>query len=159
MRLSPVVLMLLALTLGAKAAPQQGACGDQETVLHANGGGKVATTATVDASVFVSRDSAVCGRAIVTGPVRLVNGSVVNGRAAVSGRSTLDGSVVNGQARVLNASITESTLNDAQITDSRVSDSTINGRANVQRSTVNDSVVNGNTAIIDRKLDGLVLND
>ena len=66
---------------GGNARLQQGPCGGQETVIHGNGSGRVATTASVEASVYVSRDSAVCGRAVVSGQTRLIDRSVVNGEA------------------------------------------------------------------------------
>lgn len=66
---------------------QQRACGGEPTTPHPNGGGAVSTKASVAPSVFVSTNSAVCGRAIVTGATRLQSGSVVNGAARVPIRS------------------------------------------------------------------------
>jgi hypothetical protein len=127
-----------------EAAAPEGPCGREATVVHGNGGGKVSTTASVAASVFVSSDSAVCGRAQVSGPTRLLAGSVVNGTARVSGRSTLTGSVVNGTT---------------QVTKSELTNSTLNGGATVSNSVIANSVLNGNAPVVGQRLQNSVINN
>ena len=143
---------------GRGSQVQREPCAGQETVIHANGGGKVATTASVDASVYVSGNSAVCGKAVVSGPARL-EGSIVNGSANVSGRTTLENSTVDGSATATNSSISRSTLNgSAKVSNSEVVDSTLNGSVTVEWSKVARSSLNGHTALIRQKIDGEALN-
>jgi hypothetical protein len=138
---------------------QQGPCGVQPTIVHDNGGGRVATTAFVEKEAYVSADSAVCGNATVSAPAKLMNGSVVNGRVHVSGKSTLDGSTVNGSASVSDSDLVSSTLNGgARVSKSRLVNSTLNGAATVYASTIRDSVVNADSDIVDREIEGDVLN-
>ena len=107
------------------ARVRQGPCGDQSIIVHRNGGGTIATSATVAASVYVSADSAVCGKAVVSGLTRLINGSVVNGRANVSGQSSLDRSTVNGSSTVSESVLSGTILNgDARVSRSEVVSST-----------------------------------
>jgi hypothetical protein len=144
----------------AEAGKPQSPCLGQETVTHTNGGGRVATTASVSDSVYVSSDSAVCGYAIISGPTRLLNGSIVNGNANISGRSTLDGSTVNGSAAVSDSSLGGSTLNgSSSVSGSEVMSSTINGSARVEKSRVTSSVLNGSASVVGRQVDGAVLNN
>ena len=122
-------------------AVQQGPCGNEQTFVHPNGGGRVSSTASVASSAFVSNDSAVCGRASVSGSSRLV-GSIINGEAYVSD-STLNHSVMNGAARATHSQITNSTLN---------------GAAAVANSDVVNSVFNGRASVVDRKVQNAVVN-
>jgi hypothetical protein len=146
------------LVTGRNTQFQQGPCGGQVTMIHDNGGGRVASTASVDQSVYVSRDSAVCGRAIVFGSTRLINGSVVNGQADVHGHSTLTGSTVNG-GTVSDSAITQSTLNgNARVLRSELAHSTLNGTPVVEDSTVVGSVLNGSASVVGRRVQGMVLN-
>jgi hypothetical protein len=143
----------------AAEGKHRGPCLGEETVTHTNGGGKVATTASVGESVYVSTDSAVCGYAIISGSTRLLNGSTVNGNANISGRSTLDGSTVNGSAAVLDSSLGGSTLNgSASVSHSEIVSSTINGSARVESSRVTSSVLNGSASVKGRQVDGAVMN-
>jgi hypothetical protein len=147
-------------TGGGNASVPQGPCGAQETVIHENGGGTVASTASVEASVYVSRDSAICGRANVSGPTRILNGSVVNGHANLSGRSTLISSTVNGGSTVSDSAVTRSTVNgNARVSRSRLVDSTVNGHPVLEDSTVTGSVVNGNASLVGRQIQRTVLNN
>src|SRR5665213_1906804 len=139
------------------AVRRQGPCGGQEMTVHGNGGGRVATTASVNESVFVSRNSAVCGSASVAGPSRLLNGSTLNGSARVSGRSIIDGSTLNGSPRVVDSSITHSTLNgSASVSNSEIADSTLNGSVVVDYSEIGSSTLNGSVAVRRRRLDHAV---
>src|SRR5262249_17547157 len=95
---------------GGNLSVRAAACGGQPTAPHSNGGGVVAMTAKVEASVFVSNNSTVCGNASVSGSTRMVNGSLVNGSSSVSGQSVLDASTVNGATKVSNSSLINSTL-------------------------------------------------
>jgi len=142
------------------AHSQQGPCADQEVVVHKNGGGKVAITATVSESAFVSPDSSVCGHAVISGPVRLLNGTVVNGNANISGQSTVDQSTINGSAMVAGGSVTRSTLNgSASAVDSEIRNSVLNGSAAVESSRVTASVLNGGAKVVRQNIDGQVLNN
>lgn len=139
--------------------PQQGPCGVQPTIVHDNGGGRAALTAFVEKEAYVSADSAVCGNATVSAPAELMNGSVVNGRVHVSGKSTLDRSTVNGSASVSDSYLVSSTLNGgARVSKSRLVNSTLNGAATVYASTIKNSVVNADSDIVDREIEGEVLN-
>jgi hypothetical protein len=140
--------------------PPQGPCGDQSIVVHRNGGGTIATTATVAASVYVSADSAICGKAVVSGLTRLINGSVVNGRANVSGQSSLDRSTVNGNSTVSESVLSGSIVNgDARVSRSEVVSSTLNGQPVVTDAHVTSSVINGRASVIGRTVQGSVLNN
>ena len=137
----------------------RGPCGSEPTIVHGNGGGRVSTTASVAPSVFVSADSAVCGHAELSGPARLLAGSVVNGTARVSGRSTLRSSSINGAAQVTQSELTNSTLNGAaQVTESRLSNSTINGSGAVSNSEIVNSVLNGNGSVVGQQLHNSIIN-
>ena len=121
----------------------QGPCIGQKTIIHENGGGKVATTASVAPSVYVSADRAVCGRAVVSGPTRLTN-SVVNDAANISGQSTLTGATMNGTSAVSDSTVSQSVLNGgSKVSRSQVMSSTLNGQAAVENASVTGSVLNG----------------
>jgi hypothetical protein len=127
---------------GANIQVQQRPCGGQPTAIHRNGGGTVATDAVVDASVYMSGDSAVCGNAVVSGLTRLLNGSVVNGPSNVSDQSSLDHSTVNGAATVSDSTLSQSIVSgSAKVSRSQVVSSTLNGRPVVTDSIVTGSVV------------------
>ena len=146
-------------TGGANALVPRGPCGDQPIVVHRNGGGTISTSATVAASVYVSADSAVCGNAVVSGLTRLINGSVANGHANISGQSSLDRSIVNGDSTVSESVLSGSTLNgDARVTRSEVVSSMLNGQAVVTDAYVTSSVINGHASVIGRRVEGSVLN-
>jgi carbonic anhydrase/acetyltransferase-like protein (isoleucine patch superfamily) len=69
--------------------------------LHVNGGGKVANTATVDATAYVGPDAMVLGSAKVHGRARIEDHAMVDGEAVV-GRApgSTDDPVVSGHAHV-----------------------------------------------------------
>jgi len=68
---------------------------------HPNGGGLVATTARVEASVFVGPHALVQGNAEVSGSSRLLDRAIVSGNATVSGRCTLRHDArIEGNARI-----------------------------------------------------------
>src|ERR1700730_1534366 len=137
-----------------------GPCGTQKVVTHSNGGGSVATSASVDPAAYVSADSAICGTVSVSGPARVINGSVLNGTARILGRSVIDASVVNEASTVSNSSVVRSTVNDgAKITNSEVENSLLNGAANADRSRIMDSVLQGGVSVVGRTLSGAVLVD
>ncbi len=143
----------------ANARVPQGPCGDQPVVVHRNGGGTIATSATVASSVYVSADSAVCGNAVVSGLTRLIDGSVVNDRANVSGQSSLDRSTVNGSSTVSESVLSGSTVNgDVRVSRSEVVSSILNGQAVAMDAHVISSVINGRASVISRTVQGSVLN-
>jgi hypothetical protein len=142
------------------AGTPQGPCGQQETVIHDNGGGTVATTASVAPTVHVSVDSAVCGVAAVSGPARLLGRSVINGAARVSGQSTLTTSTVNGTSTVEDSMLNQSVLNgNAKVSRSQVTNSTLNGASVVTDAAVVNSVLNGKASVIGRTVQNSVLNN
>jgi hypothetical protein len=144
---------------GSGAPARQGPCGDAEVAPHPNGGGAVATSASVDPAAYVSADSAVCGTAAVSGPARLT-GSSLNGSSRVSGRSVIEASSINGAARVSDSSIIRSSLNGSgQVTRSQVTNSTVNGAPRIEDSNVANSVINGNAAVVGRTVSDAVLNN
>ena len=74
---------------------------------HANGGGLVSDSATVDESVYVAPDAKVLGSAKVTGNVRIEDHAVVQDSASVSDNAVIAGyavvaenAVISGNARV-----------------------------------------------------------
>jgi hypothetical protein len=141
------------------AQPASGPCGSEPTVVHDNGGGRVSVSASVDASVYVSGDSAVCGRAVVSGPVRLNAGSAVNGTAHVGGSSTLTRSTINGTASVQDSTLDRSAINgSAKVVRSQLARSTVNGNGSVTDSNLTSVVVNGNASIANRTVQNSVLN-
>ncbi|MCM1227657.1 MAG: DUF6055 domain-containing protein [Clostridium sp.] len=77
------------------------------THTHANGGGTVADSASVDASVYVAPDAMVLDSAKVTGNARIEDHAVVRGNASVSDNAVISGyaiiaedAVISGSARV-----------------------------------------------------------
>ena len=137
-----------------------GPCGAQRVVTHPNGGGSVAASASVDPAAYVSADSAICGTVSVSGPARVINGSVLNGTARILGRSVIDASVVNEASTISNSSVVRSTVNDgAKIINSEVENSLLNGGANADRSRIMDSVLQGGVSVVGRTLNGAVLVD
>lgn len=146
--------------MGSVPAYKAGPCGTQEVVTHRNGGGSVATSASVDPAAFVSADSAICGTVNVSGPARVIHGSVLNGTARVLGRSLIDASIVNEASTVSNSSIVRSTVNDgARIIDSEIENSLLNGAASADRSRITDSVLQGGVSVVGRTISGAVLVD
>ena len=146
--------------MGSAPTYKGGPCGTQEVVTHPNGGGSVATSASVDPAAYVSADSAICGTVSVSGPTRVINGSVLNGTARVLGRSVIDASVVIEASTVSNSSVVRSTVNDgAKITNSEVENSLLNGAANADRSRIMDSVLQGGVSVVGRTISGAVLVD
>ena len=146
--------------MGSAPTYKAGPCGTQKVITHSNGGGSVAASASVDPAAYVSADSAICGTVSVSGPARVINGSVLNGTARILGRSVIDASVVNEASTVSNSSVVRSTVNDgAKITNSEVENSLLNGAANADRSRIMDSVLQGGVSVVGRTLSGAVLVD
>jgi hypothetical protein len=147
-------------TYRAESTYKAGPCGSQRVAAHPNGGGSVASSASVDPAAYVSADSAICGTVSVNGPARVINGSVLNGTARILGRSVIDASLVNEASTVSNSSIVRSTVNDgAKITNSEVENSLLNGAANADRSRITDSVLQGGVSVVGRTISGAVLVD
>ena len=106
------------------------------------------------------QNSAVCGNAAVSGLTQLINGSVVNGHAIVSGQSSLDRSTVNGNSTVSESVLSGSILNgDAKVSRSEVVSSMLNGQPVVTDAHVTNSVINGRASVIGRTVQGSVLNN
>ncbi|AUN98452.1 hypothetical protein C0V70_10115 [Bacteriovorax stolpii] len=70
-------------------------CNGAPTTIQANGGGRVALTAIVEATVFVGPEAAVCEYAMVFGMAQVRDNSRVYGKAQVG-----DGTIVSGDAEV-----------------------------------------------------------
>jgi hypothetical protein len=144
-------------TGNASSTSSGGPCYGEQTVVHKNGGGKVSTKAMVDAGVFVSMDSAVCGQAVVKAPVRLLMGSVVNA-SRLSGQTTLTASTVNGSASIVDSTLDGSVLTGGiNVTKSQISGSTLNGSSKIDNAKVIDSVITGSTSIVGRTVQNQVL--
>ncbi len=76
-------------------------------VPHSNGGGLVASTATVELGVYIAPNAIVKGNAKVTGNAKILDYAVVEGSAQVSGNAVIAGygivaenAIVSGNARV-----------------------------------------------------------
>ncbi|MBN1416994.1 MAG: DUF1533 domain-containing protein [Bacteroidales bacterium] len=77
---------------------------------HSNGGGWVASTATVEASVYVGPNAQVLGQAQVTGSARIEDYAIVQDNAQVSGAAVIRSNAIVGKnARVRNNAIVEKT--------------------------------------------------
>lgn len=96
---------------------------------HPNGGGFVAATANVDASVYVGVNASVLGYATVSGNAVITGHAVVAGTANVSGNAIIgDSAVVTGRAKVSeNARVLESAFVTDEYTVS--GDATVKGTA------------------------------
>ncbi len=101
---------------------------------HANGGGFVASTATVDASVYVGPNAKVLGWATVTGNAVITDYATVTGSAKVSGNAIISGHAVIAE----NATIQDNAI---------VSD---------YAGVMGNAVVSGNGRVIES---GLIYND
>jgi hypothetical protein len=141
------------------ASTSSGPCYGEQTVVHRNGGGKVSTKASVEAAVYVSADSAVCGQAVVKAPVRLLQGSIVNA-ARVSGQTTITASTVTGSASVSDSTLERAVLTGSvNVSRSQIVGSTLNGDSKVDNSKIIDSVINGSASIVGRTVQGQVLTE
>jgi hypothetical protein len=139
--------------MGGNSGPCSG-----ETVIHENGGGHKAKTASVEESVYISQDSAVCDNAVVSGKSEVEN-SVISGNAQIYDSKVSDRSTVNGVAKVLNSTLTNSHISGGSVVDSStVAGSVLNGSSYVNKSKVAGSVLNGSAKAIDAQLAGSVLN-
>ena len=106
---------------------------------HSNGGGLVASTAKVDASVYVAPNAIVKGSATVTGNAKILDHAVVEGSAKVSGNAVIAGygmvaenATVSGNARVDDYAMVMGTAN-------------ISGNAKI----IESACVYGNTTMTD----------
>jgi len=150
------------INMGGKNAstPDAGPCPSEQTAVHKNGGGKVSTRASVDASVFVSADSAVCGQSKVSGPVRLQQGSFVNGGARVSGKSTLTASIITGAAVISDSTLDNTTITgNANVSRSQIKGSTLTGDAKIDNSKIIDTTITGDASVIGRTLQDQTLTE
>ena len=109
---------------------------------HPNGGGLVASTAKVDASVYVAPGAVVKGSATVTGNVKLLDHAVVCGSAKVSGDVVVSGYGMIGE----NATVSGS----ARVGDCGI----VCGRANVSGNAqvIESACVYGNTTMQDQSV-------
>ena len=125
--------------------------------IHSLGGGVVALSADVGAWVYVSRDSAVCGNAVVSRRVCLVQGSFVDGDAVITDRAVISRSRVGDSARVSGkTTITGSTVSGDSIVHGQASvisavvsgSAEIGSRARLFGGVVTDNVVVGGDAVL-----------
>jgi hypothetical protein len=116
---------------------------------HANGGGWIASTAMVDASVYVGPDAQVLGKASVKGSARIEDYAIVTDNAQVSGFAIIRGhSIVGKDAKVRGNAIVEKTArvyNGCNIYENAI----ITGSALAYRSTVREHAIVKDLAIID----------
>lgn len=74
--------------------------------IHSNGGGFVASTASVEQSVYIGSHARVLGKAIIRGNVRIEDHAIVQGNAVIrdnaviSGHAVVDGGLVYDSARI-----------------------------------------------------------
>ncbi|MBP1669334.1 MAG: avirulence protein [Bacteroidetes bacterium] len=116
---------------------------------HANGGGWVASTASVESSVFVGPDAQVLGQATVTGSARIEDYAIVQDNAQVSGSAIIRGNAIIGKnAKVRNNAIVEKTTR--VYTNCNISgNAIITGSAMAYSSSVRDYAIVKDLAIID----------
>ncbi|MCM1530085.1 MAG: DUF6055 domain-containing protein [Alistipes sp.] len=79
---------------GAGIQQRQSSGGMQQGSYHPNGGGFVASTASVDASVYVGKNAKVLGYATISGNARIDGYATVTGSAMVSGNAVVTGHAV-----------------------------------------------------------------
>lgn len=127
--------------------------------IHSNGGGWVASTASVSASSFVGKNAQVLGKAIVTGNARIEDYAIVTDNAEISGSAVVRGnSIVGSTSKVKDRAIVEksarvyyssSISGDAVITGSAiVYSSSVSGNARVKDlAWLNNANISG-TAVI-----------
>jgi carbonic anhydrase/acetyltransferase-like protein (isoleucine patch superfamily) len=116
---------------------------------HANGGGWVASTATVESSVFIGPNAQVLGNASVTGSARIEDYAIVQDDAQVSGSAIIRGHAIVGKnAKIRNNAIVEKTAR--VYTNCSISgNAIITGSAIAYSSTVRENAIVKEVAIID----------
>ena len=75
----------------ARFKPWQASCEGHPGTIHPNGGGFVALTASVSATVYVAKGASICDRATVSGQARILNYAKIFGNAHVSDDATVSG--------------------------------------------------------------------
>ena len=125
--------------------------------IHTLGGGVVALSADVGAGVYVSRDSAVCGNAVVSRRACLVQGSFVDGDAVITDRAVIsrsrvgDSARVSGKTTVAGSTVTGESIvhGHASVISAVVSGAAeIGSRARLFGGVVTDDVVVGGDAVL-----------
>jgi len=116
---------------------------------HANGGGWVASTASVESSVYVGPNAQVLGQATVTGSARIEDYAIVKDNVQVSGSAIIRGHAIVGKnASVHNSAIVEKTAR--VYTNCNIyGNAIITGSAIAYSSTVRDNAIVRDVAIID----------
>jgi len=109
---------------------------------HANGGGWVASTATVAETAYVGPNAQVLGNAVVTGNARIEDFAIIKGSAAIGGSANVkDNAIVGGSSKLTanvmvekSARVYNTTLkDDVVITGSAmIFNSTISGSAKIK---------------------------
>jgi len=110
-------LFILVFSFSSHSSPKNypcsGAPGTYRTNPDSSAGGFVASTATIDASVFLDVEASICERATV------IEGAKIMGRAEISGRTTVHGKVmvqdrarVYGEAYIINPKGTDLLVKD-----------------------------------------------
>lgn len=87
-------------------------CNGKPTIVHANGGGTVSVLAQIADSAYVSKDSTVCGEALISDQVIIQNGSAINATARITGKSILTHTIINKEATIHNSVLDDCTIND-----------------------------------------------
>ena len=128
---------------GAEIRRQQDVTGASRGSQHPNGGGFVAATANVDASVYVGPNAKVMGYATVSGNARIEDEAVVTGSAKVSGNAVICGhAVVAENAQVKDDAIvgdTAGVMGNAVVSE--------NGRVLESGLVYNDYAVSGHATV------------
>ena len=124
-------LILLSIPLASQAKaiyPCNGASGVIHTNPDATPGGFVASTATVDSTIYLTPESQICERATV------IEGVKLNDRAKISGKATIRGNVlVAGRAEVFGEAYIINPMGDDLVINENVK---IYGNAFIQGSVV-----------------------
>lgn len=97
-----VGLVLLFIIIKAQAMDNH--CNGAPTTVHENGGGEVALSASVEASVYVGPNASVCEYATVTGNTQIGDNARVFGYARIG-----NGTVISGNAQVYGNAVISST--------------------------------------------------
>ncbi|MBY0472251.1 hypothetical protein K2X30_13880 [bacterium] len=87
-------------------------CNGKPTIVHPNGGGTISRLARIADSVYLSKDSTVCGEALISDQVIIQNGSAINATARITGKSILTHTIINKEATIHNSVLDDCTIND-----------------------------------------------
>ena len=125
----------------SNSSSNSGPCGEPSHK-HVNGGGTVSNRATVEATAYISADSAVCGSAMIGAGVQILQKSILTGALVIRGNSALSDVNMNANGSIEN-SLIEGTIisGTVQISESRVKDCIASGLLNLDSQTLVDQIL------------------